>query len=484
MSKLKRNASYNIEQSIHVLNEYQLDPLYQATARLMDNAEILKQTAEVKKNCIHSQGWQFENLEVIKFNKDALHQEKYSIFATTTDSIGQPHAAADILIKDQQGQILMEAQLKSCNTAARSAFALSDDKYQGMQRVAPSEQHEKIQELYKNRIDHGTLKAQDYHDAQTHLSKSVSYDGISSSGTTHQEAIDATDIQHAGEIAKKLKQDTVLTEMHRTGHQAGLMSATISGGFSILQEIVMVQQNEKLDFGHSLLRITTATTQSYMTSYVTAAVGRGIVHIAEQSLTQASAQAIIKSNGHIALATSLVKASQSLYRYMTDENMSKEELLSDINHIALTGAGAFYYGAVGQVLVPIPVVGALVGSTVGYFIGNMIHQSGLVSLGESTNVKVARERREFVEQLCLDAIPQMRTERQIMEKIIVDHQLLRKEKLDGMFDSIEKSLLSADADQYLKTLTDLTRVFDGSLEILSQQDFDAAMDDDDFVFKL
>lgn len=488
MSKKPKNQPplnpNTLEQGIHILNESRLDPLFQATLRMFKDANLLKSTAEAKINCINAQGWQFENLEVLKFNQDAMQKNRFDLFAATTDGMGRPHDPADILIQDRSSSILREAQLKSCNSAPSSAFALANEKYYSMQRVAPIEQHDKIQELYQKRIDAGTLKASDYQDAKNHLEKGVSHDGVASEGTTHQEAIDAANPVHAEAIAADFKKKAILTELHQTGHQAGLMGATIGGGFALTNEALQFYKGENKDFSLALLRTSTSVTQSYITSYVTSSAARGIAHVAEQNLASTTAHALVKSNGHIALAASMVKASKSLYRYMTDETMTNEELFSDINQITLTGAGAFYYGAVGQVLIPIPIVGALIGSTVGYFIGNMIHQSGLVSLGEAASVKVARQRRETVEKLCLDAIPQMRGERLKIQQILEENKIARQAFIGQVFDDLDQALMTTDAAQYLRALTSLNGAFGADLGFQSMAEFNHLMEDDDFVFEL
>ncbi|MCB1659329.1 MAG: hypothetical protein KDI39_14000 [Pseudomonadales bacterium] len=472
------------EQGIHILNEDKLDPLFQATQRIFKNTHELVELAKNKQNCIHAQGWAFEQLETIKFNQDAIAQNRFDIFAATTESMGKPHDPADILIQNKNGKILREVQLKSCENPAKTAFALSDPKYTDMQRVAPSDQHDKIKELNDQRINSGTLKAEDYKNAEQNLSKGVSHDGISSGGTTRQEAIDASDPRYAEQLANELDQKSLLTELHKTGHSAGLMGATVSASFTILDEGINAFNQGNIEISEIVVKVTTNSAKAYLTSYVTAATSRGLAHVAQESLAASSANALVKSNAHIALATSMVKASKSIYKYLTDENMTTEELLSDINHISLTGAGAFYYGALGQIVIPIPVVGALVGSTVGYFIGNLIHQSGLVALGESANVKIARERREQIEKMCLHAIPQMRAERIELERVLHSNQIARREFINDVFFNLESSLLTNDANQYITALTSLNGAFGKDLGFKSLEEFNTLMEDDEFTFKL
>lgn len=49
IDKKIENGQAIFEQSIHILNEYQSDPLFQATQRLLNDADVLMQIAEAKK---------------------------------------------------------------------------------------------------------------------------------------------------------------------------------------------------------------------------------------------------------------------------------------------------------------------------------------------------------------------------------------------------------------------------------------------------
>ena len=170
-----------------------------------------------------------------------------------------------------------------------------------------------------------------------------------------------------------------------------------------------------------------------------------------------------------------------MVRYLNGE-IDDGQLLSDVSHTAVTGATAFYYGALGQAVIPIPVVGAFIGSTVGYFVGNMLHQSGLISLGEARVVKVARERRERVAALCMTAIPLMRAHRLELEKLLTEHFAERRQLLTSAFDDLESSLVAWDADQFTVGLERVNSAFGAALPFKTFDEFDEFMKDDDQTF--
>lgn len=96
--------------------------------RIYEDADHLTALAEKWQNVASdkSQGHIFEQLEVAKFNLSALKSDS-DLFAKTTASMGFPTDPVDIVIK-RGNDVVREVQAKSCNSAARSTFALSQKK--------------------------------------------------------------------------------------------------------------------------------------------------------------------------------------------------------------------------------------------------------------------------------------------------------------------------------------------------------------------
>ncbi len=230
--------------------------------------------------------------------------------------------------------------------------------------------------------------------------------------------------------------------------------------------------------------VTVDAAKGYGASYVTTAVSKGVPHlILKTGASQGAVNVLTKSNAHLAIAAGVVQSGKSIVRYLNGE-IDDEQLLSEVSHTAVTGASAFYYGALGQAIIPIPVVGAFVGSAVGYFVGNMLHQSGLISLGEASVVKAARERREHIEALCMTAIPLMRTHRIELEALLEKHFAERRHMLTSAFDGLENSLIDWDADGFANQLEQVNVAFGASLPFKTFDEFDAFMEDDSQTFVL
>lgn len=464
--------------------DQQTQQITERTASLLLDADRLQQIAQQRSGMAadKAQGWLFEQLEVTKFNLNSLKAGS-DLQASTTDSLGRINdETVDVIIRRGQRHI-KNFQLKSGNKASSTAHMLSDPKYTDVGLVGPSDQHDKVRELYEKRIETGTLKAGDYKNAHERLHKGVEAEGVSSGGTEYSEALRATDPNEAAKVAGQFKRQGVVTEMHRSGLEAGKIGAAISGGVSGVSGLINLSRGEA-DVGEVVAQVAVDAAKGYANSYVTTAVSKGVPHLlVKAGMEQSAASLLTKSNAHLAIAAGAVQSGKSIVKYLQGD-IDGEQLLSEISHTAMTGASAFYYGALGQAIIPIPVVGAFVGSTVGYFVGNMLHQSGLISLGEAAVVKAARERREHIEALCLTAIPLMRAHRLEIDNLIAQHFADRGRVLSQAFDGLEHSLLDWNADGFTAQLERVNQAFGASLPFKTLTEFDAFMADDDQAFVL
>ncbi|HDY7662005.1 TPA: hypothetical protein RQJ99_003988 [Vibrio vulnificus] len=451
------------------------------TFNIFEDSEHLVELAQKWKNVAadKAQGHMFEQLEVIKFNLDALKKDS-ELFAKTTASMGFPTDPVDIIISNGK-DTLREVQAKSCNSAARSAFALSNEKYQEMQRLAPQDQVEKIKELLEKRIEAGTLKAEDYEQTYRNLTESLEYGNVRSAGTTYDEALKATDANVAEVIANQSKLEAAFADMHESGKRAGNIGAALSGATSSVTEFYQVYNGE-CELGEATVNIAISTAKGYATGYTVTALSKGITHSATHFLGTGVSKALARSNAPVAIASGIISSSKSMISYLKGD-IELEQLSDEITHTAITSSASFYYGALGQVMIPIPVVGSIVGAGVGYMIGNLIHQSGLVALGDSQLVKIAKERRRQIQALCLAAVPQIRQNRLALQQQLDQHFELRKQLFMSAFDSFDLGVNDWEPNQCLEALNTISDQFGSVLPYKSFEEFDQMMcSEDSFKF--
>lgn len=459
--------------------------LSERTLDFFSDTERLKQIAAQRAaaNAEQAQGFLFEQLEVCKFNLDAL-QKGSSLVAKTTDVLGEVNnPAADIRILNKLGSIMKSYQAKSRLKASETAFDLAKEQYNDVHLVGDAEQYGRVKELMGRRASTSSINSSQYKNAIPRFDKGIQKDGVGSGGTTRAEAINNTKSHVADRTATTMNMQAISNEMHQAGIKAGSVGALVGGGISLLSSAHKLFKGET-DKKELVLDTVYASASSFGRSYATAAASKAIPHmLTSVGLSQTVIKSLVRSNAHVAIAAGVIQSSVSIGKYLKGD-IDFDEMMTEVSSTAMTGASAFYYGALGQALIPIPVVGAFVGSTVGYFIGSILHQSGMISLGESSIVKVARERRERVEAMCCDAIVRMQQAkldiREQTNKFCAEQATLIHNSITGM----DAALVSWDGEAFIKSLHELNATFSSALPFHDFDSFKDFMDDDSLVLKL
>lgn len=186
-----------------------------ATDRTIDGMDLFKKKAYQTRNVAFetAKGGLFEYIEAAKFNKNAA-VNRSAAKALVTDSTGDPHAVADIII-NKNGKIKKEYQAKFSQTsrgemdtsAATSVFEQTGARnkgwgqYDGMERLIRKQENynsegsllNEAKKLSKTRADSNSIYADKYRDVYEHLTDEIEYENVSSGGTTIEEVREAYD---------------------------------------------------------------------------------------------------------------------------------------------------------------------------------------------------------------------------------------------------------------------------------------------------
>lgn len=130
-----------------------------------------------------------EELHATTFNIDAAAKGVGELQAFTTASAGAGTAAEDLVVTRDSARI-GSAQLKYCGTAGRTTSEIANSKYNGMQRIVPSDQAPRVRSI-ANRRGIDALGERDYPEVARHATDKLSCDGVESAPLTRDQALDA-----------------------------------------------------------------------------------------------------------------------------------------------------------------------------------------------------------------------------------------------------------------------------------------------------
>ena len=239
-----------------------------------------------------------------------------------------------------------------------------------------------------------------------------------------------------------------------------------------------IAQGEDQD-GSILAEVLIDSAKSVANGFVTSSIGTGVGVAAET----AGLGGITRINAHLAIAAAIVQSSKSLLAYL-DNRIDAEQMLDEINQTAVNGTASFYYGTVGQAVMPIPVAGALIGSIVGYFVGTILYQSSLLSLGEPLSVKQAQKRRQCVEEICHHAIPLIQLHREDLQRVIKENGIGQVALFEAAFKTMDSACAESKPQVYISQLESICSALHAALPFKTFREFDLFMHDGSKVFEL
>ncbi|WQY68962.1 hypothetical protein E5L58_02830 [Helicobacter pylori] len=233
-------------------------------------------------------------------------------------------------------------------------------------------------------------------------------------------------------------------DVTRVSHQAGMnvaqTGALIGGGVSAITNIYECIANGKdpmKALKHTLVATAKGGALSYGSAFASSSLG---------GLMQSSANKIIQSLGKGSVPAMIVGACVAnatiLGRYFSGK-IDKTELLKQLGKANTTLISSGAMAVAGQALIPIPVVGALVGGFVGAVLSETFFNAFLKAREEA---KLARQRRIEIEKECRELIKLLEIYQNQFKEVFERYFHETTKFFNQSFNELERALYAGDAD--------------------------------------
>lgn len=338
------------------------------------------------------------------------------------------------------------------------------DYFDGMK----NELDERIQSLQKQveyLKSHGSQEALAAKEAELQKCKTLDRN-LQKSNTSNEEAIEARN-SPAWSTAKD-----VVRVAHRAGVEQAKMGAAIGGGISLVRNLVDVCKGKKSK-SEAALSIVGDTSSAATLSYVTA-FGGAVIKGTAQNSTSKVLQNISKTNLPAYIATSTLEISKTLYSFFKG-NSDGIQCLDQLGEKGYGMVNSALYAAIGQALIPIPVVGALAGSMLGYALSSA---SYYVLFNSLKDAKIARAERIRIECECAEAVAMMQEYRGELENSINKYLHDKYVLFERSFDMIKEALAIGDIDGYISANNHITEGMEKKVLYRNMAEFDELMNSD------
>lgn len=276
-------------------------------------------------------------------------------------------------------------------------------------------------------------------------------------------------------LDKKSRQTTA-RNIVRTSHQAGVDSAINAGGtgatISGILNITAVVKGEKT-VEEAIVDTAKDAGKSAALGYVTGSGLTALSHTLESS-SSTFLRSLSEANVPGKIVTAVMVTGNTIKRYCKGE-ISTQEALIEIGDRGLTVATAGYSMAVGQALIPIPVVGAAVGALVGSFATSSVYSQ---LIGALRSKQLQQQERERIIAECNKMVAQEQAYRAELEQYLESYFADYQHCFDEALGQIDSAMKSGDANGVIAGANAITRKLGGKVQFNNMDEFDKFLDDD------
>ena len=259
-----------------------------------------------------------------------------------------------------------------------------------------------------------------------------------------------------------------------SGHNAGMKvakqtavtSVTITG---ILNTVDVIKGKKTVR--EATKDVSIATAKAAITGYTLGSGGSVITHSLSYSKSP-FLKALSNSNVPAKIITAVITTGDIVKRYSNGE-ISTQECILELGERGLNIATAGYSMAVGQALIPIPIVGGAVGALVGSVLTSKYYNT-LIS--ELRNKELAHNERLRIMAECKEATRQIRAFREELQTYLDNYFYDYKNCFDEAFSEIEISFKTGNADGIISGANKITKKLDGKVYYNNVKEFKTFLD--------
>lgn len=246
-------------------------------------------------------------------------------------------------------------------------------------------------------------------------------------------------------------------DMARVAHRAGMeqakMGAVVGGGLALARNFWAVCKGKK-NVKTALKDVGCDTAEAAGTSYV-AGAGGALIMGGLKNAEKGALRAISKTNLPAYLAVGALECGKTLWRF-SQGKIDGPQCLQELGKKGYGMVNCAAFAALGQVAIPIPIVGALAGSLIGGVLGSLSYD---ILQGALQEAALAREERIRIEKECNETIAMLKQLRAEMDEMVNRYFAEKRKEFDWAFTRLGQALSGGgfDADLCIAAANTITR---------------------------
>lgn len=466
--------------------------------------ELVKSLKDVSKSRINK-NYEFQNIqqqagfsaeikEVANRNAENILKgsDKRKIRTDDLGSVNDP--IFDHVELDSKGNIISEsgAQMKFVGASEKDPYGvgapgralqkLQSKKYEkyidaDAKIEVPSDYYDEIIGAANNQIDglrkqfNNRLKNRDVETAESITKKMEKLEKIKNnlekSSVSSKEAVFAR--LHPGlSTAKSIAQYS-----NKAGLKGCQNAVIYGGGISVIKNTVQLVKGD-IETSEALFNVAKDTGSLAIRGYEVGFAGAAVKGFMQNS-SKEYIRSLSKTNLPATLVVIALDAGKTIKRFYKNE-IDGVECLEELGLQGTEMLGASLFSVVGQLAIPIPVVGGLIGGMLGYALSSASYSILVNSLKEA---KIAHEERLIIEAACEEHIAYIKECRKEIEKVISEYLINSIDIFDDAFNGMNSALQIENVDGFITSTNSLRRALGKEIAYRSFDEFNKIMISDE-----
>ena len=443
----------------------------------------------IKQNLKQQAGFSAENKYAARENaRNIISKSAERVHNTDIKGSGSYNELVDHIVTDENGIVISEEQMKFIGNNpkelvnklaskkfqkyfdANAKITIPKDYYEGVEidgkQVSVFTEIDKSLENYHKQLEkvkaNGNLEV-----AKKIEEKIAKYEKIraslKNSKITNAEAMEAR-LYPVLSTAKDIGKISL-----KSGGIQAAWGAGIVGGISLIKNCVSLVKGEKT-VDEAAFSVGCDTVKAGALSFATGFTGSAIKG-AMQNAKNEVLRDLSKTNIAATIVTTTVETGKTLKKFMCNE-ISGLECLEELGEKGTGQVSSVIFAIAGQELIPIPVVGGIIGSMVGYTLTTAFYKEILGTLKEA---KLTHDERIRIEKESAEVISLMRQYRKEMNSLINRYLFNYSATFNNAFDQMYKAIKLNDIDGFISGANEITKKVNGKVHFKNFNEFDSFM---------
>lgn len=256
----------------------------------------------------------------------------------------------------------------------------------------------------------------------------------------------------------------------QAGVTQAFYGAAVGGAISIIKNLVELVKGEKTD-KDAVISIGNDTIKAGSLSFAIGFSG-SMIKGTMQNSSSIYIRTLSKTNVAATLVSSVDATTKTLEKYIRGK-ITGLECFEELGETGTTQIASVMFGTIGQMVIPVPVIGSIIGSIIGYVFTSSCYKVVVSALKEE---KLAYKERVQMERECAEVIKLIKQYRNDCDLYIQRYLTDYRVTFNKAFKQMYKSMSLNDIDGFIIGANKITQKLGGNVHFRNKKEFEDFMD--------